>query len=888
MRRMTPKNHQLALVLAELARRIEVWAGGKPAVFSAHAFGQAFPEIWRAVLQKLGVRQGSQLRYIKSGSRGSAYSLGNEVVKFTTDKTEVEAMAKAGPDSQYIVSVKDVFWFPYPGVGHIGAIRQEKLQPASRDWKNFGDLASFYFDRVLTKGTAFQSNAVDQFKDWAVRRMSQRAQGSVVLALETTKVGRTKRQSPLKPSDNIVFRELNPEAPFGDFVSEDVKMPTEEMFEWFRGLCKELESKGIYFHDLNGGNIMKRGGVHVALDLGHSRVDNPPAINDDLIRQFEQVASAIEAAYTCRPNNGFVRVMSSIEDIKNKIFIALNQQEEFAVGSEISDFLHDGLHRRVVLNQELPYEFRQALKDNNIKIGTDIDIEDVIDIASNTELYTIEITKEGFVTTELTDSFAEVLHLDREDVQTLSELDDEEMLGIFAGTGIAYVRSGDIIYDVREAADNERGMPLYRNLSVSLVPDVDSFLEEITNRIDELDVEITFDPSTDNIVWRGPDGFYVAELRPEQLPAEGKELGICVGNPRYRYAERIKQKAIKVFSLRTESGRPKFTIEAVLDEQGNTVKINQVKGKGNRLPASQFEVKVLSDFIKTFGLEQSAVKDLKLAASFESFARMIVSDSAIEALYTGDEWLQLPNLTADDDEADAVAPDALGPRELVGRPNIWKALAKKLSLDATVPLRQIGEGSNGTAYLVSDGTVLKITKDKTEAQAMTKFVGKQSHYVVDVYRVISIGNTLYALSMEKLNPPDPDWKKFFVATEKYFSMEEPVTSETVAAFAAQWQQEMPAEAMVRADGMDDWGDINPGDDVKLDKLNIKQGVKWPGPFDEKKIHWMQGLANELARYDIKFGDMNTGNVMKRGGDHVVIDLGMSRTNSAPQLEKLED
>lgn len=549
-----------ALILEELADRLDTVEAAGGVIFSIEAFKTEHPEAWRAVLQALGVTDERLFHYIKDGAKGSAYKFGNkEVVKFTTDPTETEVMALLiGKDSEYIVHVTDVFWIPR-GAGLIGCIRQEFLQPGAPDWKNFGEVATFYFSQILNH--PFDPVAVDQFKDWAVRRFSQHAQGEVT-ADEKTKVGPLSKRKAEKPKDNLFFRENQPDRPFGQWVSKTAKMPTEEMFEWFRGLCKELSEFGISFYDLNAGNMMKRGGVHVVIDLGFSTAKNTPQVRTlNVAAMFERL----------------IRILS-----------------------------------------------------------------------------------------------------------------------------------------VKNPPCNKCGRTDYDDI----------------------------------------------------------RAGLC--------------------------------------------------------DACAFPEKVK-----------------------------------------------------------AAQPAALGPSELTGLPNIWIALAKTLQLDSTVPLRKIGEGSNGTAYLTSANNVLKMTRDRTEALAMTKLIGKTSHYIVDVFRALNIGNKLYAISMEKLMPPDPDWKKFFAATEKYFSMEEPVSDETVAAFAAQWQKEAPAAAMVRADEMDDWGDINPGDDVQLDNLNTKTGVPWPGPYDDKKIHWLQGLAHELIGLDIKFGDMNQGNIMKRGGDHVVIDLGMSRTNSAPQLEMLE-
>ncbi len=99
-------------------------------------------------------------------------------------------------------------------------------------------------------------------------------------------------------------------------------------------------------------------------------------------------------------------------------------------------------------------------------------------------------------------------------------------------------------------------------------------------------------PETDDIVYAftgghdtiaGPDnkGWYVAELTPPELRAEGATLGHCIGTERHGHPEMLRNKETRVFSLRApQSGKPKFTIE-VARHNGD---VREVKGKANRLP----------------------------------------------------------------------------------------------------------------------------------------------------------------------------------------------------------------------------------------------------------------------------------------------------------------
>lgn len=77
-------------------------------------------------------------------------------------------------------------------------------------------------------------------------------------------------------------------------------------------------------------------------------------------------------------------------------------------------------------------------------------------------------------------------------------------------------------------------------------------------------------PETDNKVYEFKDGFYIAQLEPEDLRWEGAKLGICVGRKDMGYYEAVKNGRMAIFSLRTPSGKPKLTFEAKLWDVGTS------------------------------------------------------------------------------------------------------------------------------------------------------------------------------------------------------------------------------------------------------------------------------------------------------------------------------
>ena len=129
------------------------------------------------------------------------------------------------------------------------------------------------------------------------------------------------------------------------------------------------------------------------------------------------------------------------------------------------------------------------------------------------------------------------------------------------------------------------------------------------------------------VVYKFKDGAYVYDLLPEELKKEGQAMGHCVGRPGMGYGTAVKRGAIKILSLRTESGRPKFTLEA---ELANTVRSNklgiarfkQIKGKSNRLPGWDLhktgvgtvkadEVLKLTELVNALGLDPEQQHDLQ-------------------------------------------------------------------------------------------------------------------------------------------------------------------------------------------------------------------------------------------------------------------------------------
>lgn len=154
---------------------------------------------------------------------------------------------------------------------------------------------------------------------------------------------------------------------------------------------------------------------------------------------------------------------------------------------------------------------------------------------------------------------------------------------------------------------------------------------------EEEEEEVQRGPDTDAVVYRyagnnstiagaSAKGMYVAELAVKHLKDESRELGHCIGNPQHGHPQLLSSGTTRVFSIRTESGRSKFSIEQfVKDEkhpQHGAVKagtVTEVKGKpNNRLPGfdpgstdltKPDEVRLVVEFLmKYLGLSPSEIE----------------------------------------------------------------------------------------------------------------------------------------------------------------------------------------------------------------------------------------------------------------------------------------
>ncbi|MHA2047013.1 MAG: hypothetical protein ACW99G_19665, partial [Candidatus Thorarchaeota archaeon] len=188
--------------------------------------------------------------------------------------------------------------------------------------------------------------------------------------------------------------------------------------------------------------------------------------------------------------------------------------------------------------------------------------------------------------------------------------------------------------------------------------------------------------------------------------------------------------------------------------------------------------------------------------------------------------------------------------------------------------RELGAGSQGTAFDVG-GKVLKITKDNKEAVASHKIMGDALKYVAkveDVFRFPDI--PIYGIVQERLNPLDKsdatNFNKLLVFTGL------PVWLKS----AATWDDAVD-KAMSYVEKRKAKGDITSPEGKRM--------IQWADQFLDslEQKYNVRASWEELKGKGITFSDYQADNLMKRGSEYVLIDIGLSNVAGGSEPPTLE-
>lgn len=207
---------------------------------------------------------------------------------------------------------------------------------------------------------------------------------------------------------------------------------------------------------------------------------------------------------------------------------------------------------------------------------------------------------------------------------------------------------------------------------------------------------------------------------------------------------------------------------------------------------------------------------------------------------------------------------------------------KKKGIDV-LRAKPIGKGTWGTAYDLGSGKVLKVTRDKTEAVASLKLKDKAFHHVVRVYDVWNFkGLDVYGIILEKLSPLPIEQGK--VINAALFDthilnalLKRAGDWEAGVALSLEWCKE---DAEAKPD------EIDP--DSSTRKMTFREKLaQHPQNIKTLEDSHLNEMARELKSIGVLFADYHAGNIMLRGNDPVVLDIGQSKITGGQEPPVLE-
>jgi len=229
-------------------------------------------------------------------------------------------------------------------------------------------------------------------------------------------------------------------------------------------------------------------------------------------------------------------------------------------------------------------------------------------------------------------------------------------------------------------------------------------------------------------------------------------------------------------------------------------------------------------------------------------------------------------------------------------------------------LRRLGSGMDGVAFDIGGNKVLKVTGDLPEAFSANSLIGKPARHVVkifDVFRFPRAGSGrmkeasphvpgerrlgLFGIVEEKLTPlSDKEKNELNLAVTE---LDREVNFFSRIRILRPWKDIVEEMRAIAAAGHNVAKPVGPldassseprtvalgtvaqrdpaaasankerGKNVRIE--GVEQNLKTLDKFDIGLMH------DELLNYGIEFSDFHGGNVMKRGGDYVINDLGRS-------------
>lgn len=225
----------------------------------------------------------------------------------------------------------------------------------------------------------------------------------------------------------------------------------------------------------------------------------------------------------------------------------------------------------------------------------------------------------------------------------------------------------------------------------------------------------------------------------------------------------------------------------------------------------------------------------------------------------------MSQIRADDKQSRQATPKGGSPLEVFedgerGK-KLWRKLCEHFGIDPKAAQHRLGTGTQGEAYELADGRVLKLTWDEKEAQAaaLVARTPDPAGNVVKITGVVRIKGyvQIWAIVMEKLQkiPAGDPFRIYADTWNEYSNSRSPpfnILPETIDGF--------------------------------IDEMESSYGFS--DPEWQKFKQWIGEVAVYLESIGVEFHDFWHGNLMKRGSQYVVIDLGYSMSREHAPIDTI--
>lgn len=220
-------------------------------------------------------------------------------------------------------------------------------------------------------------------------------------------------------------------------------------------------------------------------------------------------------------------------------------------------------------------------------------------------------------------------------------------------------------------------------------------------------------------------------------------------------------------------------------------------------------------------------------------------------------------------------------------------------------LKLLGSGQDGSAFDMGGEKVLKLTVDLPEAKAANGLLGKKYKHIATMYDVFKFpqlilgSKAVYGIVEDKLTPLDDaqryEFHNFaleFLPPKGFDDAKQALKDGEVRAFASFIGDYLKGKVKITS-GPSDPDSTAVGNKVKVqasadERSKAALSVEYKRFVALMKKYQMPEIMRDLKAAGIKFIDYHGNNLLKRGNDYVVMDLGRSQSAGAepPIMEQI--